>query len=64
VETGLRGVADLRLEAHDGARVRFGDRQGRVHEVLVEEHEGPAVPASCGAPPEPQRIFRASVSTP
>jgi hypothetical protein len=55
--TGLLGADDVRLTAVDGSVVRFRVRDGAVHAVAVEEAEGPAVPASCGAPPEAQSAF-------
>jgi hypothetical protein len=55
--TGLLGVDDLRLDRVDGVVVRLRARDGIVHAVAVEETEGPAVPASCGAPPEAQSAF-------
>ena len=38
--------------------VRFRTTEGVECSRLVEEIEGPIVPASCGAEPEPQRTFR------
>lgn len=58
---GLVGADDLRLDAVDGSVVRVRDRLGTVHSVAVEEVEGPVVPASCGASPEPQATFSARV---
>ena len=54
---GLNGVDELVLEADDGARVSFRSATGRMFRVEVEEVPGPAVPASCGVAPEPQRAF-------
>lgn len=59
--TGLDGVDDLRLMAVEDPLVRFRDRDGNEHVATVEAAEGPVVPASCGAPPEPQTVFRALV---
>jgi hypothetical protein len=59
--TGLDGFDDLRLAAVEGSQVRFHDRDGSAHEAEVEQAPGPLVPASCGAAPEPQSIFRARV---
>jgi hypothetical protein len=59
--TGLVGADDLRLVAVEGSVVRLSDRKGTVHAVAVDETEGPAVPASCGASPEPQTAFSARV---
>jgi hypothetical protein len=55
--TGLLGADDLSLASGDGSIVRLRERDGAVHAVAVEEAEGPAVPASCGAPPEAQGAF-------
>ena len=57
VELGLDEVAALRFVAADGPVVRFRTADGVEHTVVVEETEGPHVPASCGADPEPQRAF-------
>jgi hypothetical protein len=59
--TGLDDVDDLRLAGVDGSLVRFHDRDQKVHAATVEEIAGPKVPASCGAPPEPQTVFTARV---
>jgi hypothetical protein len=59
--TGLDGFDDLHLAAVDGSLVRFRDRDGNPHDAAVEEAEGPVIPASCGAPPEPQTVYRARV---
>lgn len=56
-ERGLDDVLDLRLDAVEGSVVRFLDRSGRRYAVHVSETDGPAVPASCGEAPEPQRTF-------
>jgi hypothetical protein len=58
-ETGFAELDDLALVGDDGARVRLAARDGRTFTVLVEEVEGPTVPASCGATPAPQSIFSA-----
>jgi hypothetical protein len=50
--TGADGVGDLRLVAHDGDLVTFATPSGELA-VRVEERQGPRVPASCGAEPEP-----------
>jgi hypothetical protein len=55
----LEGVADLALVHVADALVRFRSADGRKHAAAVEERMGPAVPASCGADPEPQRGFTA-----
>jgi hypothetical protein len=57
VELGLDEVGALRFVAADGPEIRFRTADGVVHAVVVEETEGPRVPASCGADPEPQRAF-------
>ena len=60
----LDRIEDLRLAAVDGPLVRFRDRDGHVYGALVEKTEGPAVPASCGAAPEPQPVYRARLVEP
>ncbi|HXF97347.1 MAG TPA: sucrase ferredoxin [Gaiellaceae bacterium] len=57
----LRGLGDLRYEGGEGTVVRFRTRDGRERSVRVEETRGPAVPASCGSAPEPQRAFSARI---
>jgi hypothetical protein len=59
--TGLDSLDDLRLAAVEDSLVRFQDRDGRAHAAEVEHVPGPIVPASCGAPSEPQALFRARV---
>jgi len=59
--TGLNGVGDLALVGVEGGVVRFRGRDGGVHEAVVEEARGPAVPPSCGTQPEPQRLFTAGL---
>ena len=59
--TGRVATDDLRLAAVEGSVVRLRDREGTEHAVAVEEADGPAVPASCDAPPEPQPAFSARV---
>jgi len=54
---GLDAVDDLRLSTADGSSVRFLGRNGVEHAATVEEVDGPLVPASCGAEPEPQRTL-------
>jgi hypothetical protein len=58
---GLEEVAALELVDVDGPDVLFRDRSGAEHRAVVEEHAGPIVPASCGAEPEPQRTFVATL---
>jgi hypothetical protein len=50
--TGVEEVGDLRLVAHVGDLVTFATPSGELA-VRVEERQGPLVPASCGAEPEP-----------
>lgn len=57
VTLGLDELAALRLVRAEGSSVRFRTGDGVEHDVLVDEIEGPVVPASCGAEPEPQRTF-------
>ena len=58
---GLDGVHDLHLVEVDGDTVRFRGVTGREHVAIAERRSGPAVPASCGADPEPQVAFSARV---
>jgi hypothetical protein len=58
---GLAGVDELVLEEVEGDRVRFRAWDGQTWAAAVDEIEGPAVPASCGDEPAPQRAFRATV---
>jgi hypothetical protein len=60
--TKLDGVSDLCLAGTDGPIVRFRARDGAEHAASVEEVEGPTIPASCGADPEPQKVFRARIA--
>jgi hypothetical protein len=55
----LDGVGDLTLDAVERGRVRFRAWDGSTYTVDVEERTGPSVPASCGAPAEPQRGYHA-----
>ena len=57
----LEGVGDLRLVDASDEAVRFHAWDGSEYAVRVDTIEGPAVPASCGAEPEPQRAFAASL---
>ena len=59
--SGLDGIDDLRLDAVTDGTVRFRSWDGTEWAALVEEGEGPAVPASCGSDPAPQRAFSARV---
>ena len=58
---GLVRAADLTLVGDDGTHVTFRDVDG--HELVAVPHDvaGPAVPASCGAEPEPQQHYAARV---
>jgi hypothetical protein len=58
-ELGLEGLDDLGLAGVEDGVVRFRTADGTVHAAVVEERPGPAVPASCGAPAEPQPEFSA-----
>jgi hypothetical protein len=57
----LDGIGDLRLVGVEGAIVRFQAWDGTEHAAVVEAAEGPTVPASCGADPEPQTVWRARI---
>jgi hypothetical protein len=50
--TGRDRVGDLRLVSRDGDLVTFATPDGELA-ARVESRPGPAVPASCGADPEP-----------
>ena len=50
--TGFDGIADLRLVSRDGDRITFSTPSG-ARTARLEQRPGPAVPASCGAEPEP-----------
>lgn len=56
-ELGLVRIEDVRLAGADGSLVRFRERARIEHAVIVEEVQGPVVPASCGTTAEPQRAF-------
>jgi hypothetical protein len=60
----LDGLDELSLLRVDGSQVRFGAADGHEYVAEVEEIAGPAVPASCGAHPEPQPVLRARVLSP
>lgn len=62
-EARLDGIADLALEAVEEDVITFATFDGSEYTVVVEEVEGPAVPASCGADPEPQPHFAAASVT-
>lgn len=59
---GLDRVDDLVLLGADGSTVRFRDRNGGEHAAVVEEVEGPVVPASCGDDPKPQTALVATLA--
>jgi hypothetical protein len=59
--TDLDGIQDLRLAGVEGAIVSFRASDGSEHTAMVEEVEGPTVPASCGADPEPQTVWHARI---
>lgn len=58
----LQDIDDLRLLDVEGGLVRFRSRDGSEWNVEVEETRGPAVPASCGVEPAPQRAFGVRVT--
>ncbi|MBA3374520.1 MAG: hypothetical protein H0U00_01660 [Actinobacteria bacterium] len=60
----LDAVDDLSLRDVDGSVVRFCGRDGGEYSARVEEIDGPRVPASCGAEPEPQKALVAELVEP
>ncbi len=58
---GITSLSELALAGDDGRYVRFVSGDGNEHRAAVEEVEGPVVPASCGAAPEPQMLRRAQL---
>ena len=58
--SGLEGVSDVSVAAVAGSEVTLRTWDGGEWTVVVEEIDGPSVPASCGAGAEPQRHFRAA----
>jgi hypothetical protein len=62
-EAHLDGIADLALEAVEEDVITFATSPGSEYTVVVQEVAGPAVPASCGAKPEPQSHFAAASVT-
>ena len=60
--TGYDALDGFALAADDGERVTFTTPLGGVT-VLVEDREGPAAPASCGAEPEPTVLWAASLES-
>lgn len=61
-ELAFDAVDDLRLLSDNGSAVRFRDRSGLEHAAVVEEVDGPVVPASCGVEPECQKALAARVT--
>ena len=59
---GLQRVDDLRLVAVEDDVVRFVTADGAELAAVVEEGDGPVVPASCGADPEPQPLLTARLA--
>jgi hypothetical protein len=59
---GLMRATDVTLVGDDGTSVTFCDPDGNALRAIPRETQGPAVPASCGAEPEPQRHFTARVA--
>jgi hypothetical protein len=55
-EAGLDGVDDLRLAGAGDGVVVFRSADGIEWTVAVDDGDGPAVPASCGDEPAPQRV--------
>jgi hypothetical protein len=60
IALGLDRLEDVRLVAHDGARVVLATPSGSM-EVTVAEREGPYLPASCGKDAEPMPVLVATV---
>lgn len=58
----LDGVSDLHLTGVEGPLVRFRARNGTEYGAVVEVVEGPTIPASCGADPEPQKVLTARIA--
>jgi hypothetical protein len=54
---GLEAVDDLRLLGSENGAVRFAGSDETVYAATVERLEGPFLPASCGAAPEPQPLL-------
>jgi hypothetical protein len=55
---------DLILVGDDGTYVTFRDRDGHELRAIPHEVAGPAVSASCGTEPEPQRHYLAQIENP
>jgi hypothetical protein len=58
---GVDGADDLLLVGAENGLVRFRATDGRELAAIVDEVTGPAVSASCGDDPAPQRSFAARV---
>ena len=58
---GLVRATDLTLVGDDGKRVAFRDVDGQELVAIPHDVAGPAVPASCGAEPEPRQHHAARV---
>jgi hypothetical protein len=58
---GITSLSGLSLAGDDGRYVRLVSRDDRAYRAEVEETEGPVVPASCGAAPEPQALRKAQL---
>ena len=58
---GLVRATDLALVGDDGTQVTFRHPDGNELRAIPKEIAGPAVPASCGADPEPQRHYAADL---
>jgi hypothetical protein len=58
---GIVGVGDLVLLGHEDGVVRLRAWGGGEWAAVVEEVDGPAVPASCGDEPAPQRSLVARI---
>jgi hypothetical protein len=61
-ETGADRVDDVRLLVDDDRRVTFATPQGEWT-ALVEQRDGPAIPASCGVEPEPTSVWTATIES-
>ena len=59
---GLDGLTDLRLVRHEGDLVTFSTPAGE-RAARVEQRDGPEIPVSCGADPEPTALWVASIES-
>jgi hypothetical protein len=57
--SGILALDGLLLASDDGALVRFVDEAGVEYCAIVDEEEGPVLPASCGVEPTPQKVVSA-----